>query len=158
MKVCMIIMMCFLVFLLVGCPETAEKKLDMHLINSELINSYNDIALENAIITQHTLFPYHFVKNAAELNELGQRDLGVLTKYFLKNPGKLNIRRNDCSMELYRARVKFVLDVLKDTGIDAEQIRISDGMPGGAGMPSQKVLIILQDADKASSIITTTTD
>ncbi|MHC4457655.1 MAG: hypothetical protein ACYS0I_11310 [Planctomycetota bacterium] len=158
MKVCTIIMMCFLAFLLVGCSETTEKKLDMHLINSELINSYNDIALENAIITQHTLFPYHFVNNAAELNELGQRDMGVLTKNFLKNPGKLNIRRNDCSMELYRARVKFVLDVLKDAGIDAEQIRISDGMPGGAGMPSQQVLLILEDADKTPSITTSTTD
>ena len=157
MKVYMIIMMCFLVFLMVGCPETVEKNLDEHLINSELINSYYDTALENAIISQHTLFPYHFVKNGAELNELGQRDLSVLTKYFMKHPGKLNIRRNDCSMDLYRGRVKFVLDKLEKAGIDGEQIRISDGMPGGSGMPSERVLIILQDAYKTSSTKTSTT-
>ena len=107
--------------------------------------------------SQHTLFPYHFVKNGAELNELGQRDLSVLTKHFMKHPGKLNIRRNDCSMDIYKARANFVLEKLKEAGIDGEQIRISDGMPGGSGMPSERVLIILQDVYKTPSTKTSTT-
>ena len=157
MKLYMIITMGFFCILIVGCSETVEKSQDRHLINSELINSYNDIAVQNAIISQHTLFPYHFVKNGAALNELGQRDFGVLTKYFMKHPGHLNIRRNDSSMDLYQARVNFVLEKLKEAGIDAEQIRISDGMPGGPGMPSERVLLILQEAYKASSTKTSTT-
>ena len=157
MKLYMIITMGFFCILIVGCSETVEKSQDRHLINSELINSYNDIALQNAVISQHTLFPYHFVKNGAEFNELGQHDFSVLTKYFMEHPGRLNIRRKDCPVNLYQARVNFVLEELKEASIDAEQIRISDGMPGGSGMSSGRVLIILQDAYKPSSTKTSTT-
>ena len=49
MKLYMIITMGFFCILIVGCSETVEKSQDRHLINSELINSYNDIALQNEV-------------------------------------------------------------------------------------------------------------
>ena len=151
MKVCNIIAMGFFCILIVGCSETMETSQGRHLIDAELVNSYNDIAVQNAIISQHTLFPYHFVKNGAELNELGERDLAVLANHFMEHPGQLNIRRSDSSMDPYQARVDFVLDRLKKAGIDTERIRISDGMPGGSGMLSEKVLVILEEERKGSS-------
>lgn len=151
MKVCNIIAMGFLCILIVGCSETMETSQGRHLIDAELVNSYNDIAVQNAIVSQHTLFPYHFVKNGAELNELGERDLAVLANHFMEHPGQLNIRRSDSSMAPYQARVDFVLDRLKKAGIDTERIRISDGMPGGSGMLSEKVLVILEEERKGSS-------
>jgi len=128
-----------------GCGQSVEQGPDKHLINSRLINSYNDTAIENAVIAQHTLFPYHFVQNGAELNELGQRDLAVLTGHFMKHPGRLNIRRHDIPAELYEARVNLVRERLQQAGINVERMNISDGMPGGSGMASERVLVILED-------------
>jgi len=119
--------------LLVGCYETVEKSPET-MVNTTLINSLNDMAMENAIISQHTLFPYHFIENAAELNELGQRDLAIIAKHFIEHPGCLNIRQNNIQADLYEARVRVVRDKLKEAGVNAERINIADGMPGGSGM------------------------
>jgi hypothetical protein len=157
MKLCNIIIISLSCVLMVGCSETVQKSQNPYLIEGELVNSYNDIALQNAIISQHTLFPYHFVKNGAEFNELGSRDFGVLVKHFTKNPGPLNIRRGDSPVDLYQARIHLVLDGLKQAGIDTGQITISDGMPGGSGMPSEKVITILEESEEAPSAQTSTT-
>jgi len=157
MKLCNIIIISLSCILMVGCSETVQKSQNPYLKEGELVNSYNDIALQNAIISQHTLFPYHFVKNSAELNELGRRDFGVLVKHFTKNPGSLNIRRGDSPIDLYQARINLVLDGLKQAGIDTGQIHISDGMPGGSGMPSERVITILEESEEASSARTSTT-
>ena len=123
---------------------------DARRMNSRLITSYSDFAIQNAIISEHTLFPYHFVKNGARLNELGQRDLAVLTGHFANNGGHLNIRQLGVSDELYEARVSLVRERLQDAGIDMARISTSDGMPGGSGMPSERVLVILEE--EATSI------
>ncbi len=149
MKMYIIITMCFPFLLLTGCVETMEKGHDSHLLNSSLINSYNNMSIQNAIISQHTLYPYHFIKNGAELNELGNKDLMVLAKHFTKHPGGLNVRRDNISADLYQARIDFVLDRLKEENVDVERVGISDSMPGGSNMPSEKVLVIL--GGKASS-------
>jgi len=117
-------------------------------MNSQLINTYNDIALENAIISQHTLYPYHFVKNGAELNELGKRDLAVLIRHFVKQTGHLNIRKYNIPVELYGARVESVHKRLQEAGINMDQISISDDMPGGSGIASESILIILAEEDE----------
>lgn len=143
-------MAALLCILTLGCQQNAEPGPDQHLVNRRLINSYNDTAIENAIISQHTLFPYHFVQNGAELNELGQRDLAVLAGHFMKHPGILNIRRQDISAELYEARINTVRERLRQAGIDVERMSISDGMPGGSGMTSERVLTILEEKSKGS--------
>jgi hypothetical protein len=142
--------MSLLCIVLIGCEETAERTPDQSLINTKLVDSLNNLAIENAIVAQHTLFPYHFVRNGPELNELGQRDLAVLANHFLENAGPLNVRKGDTVAELYEARVSHVLDGLKEAGIELERIAVADGMPGGPGMPSEKVVTILESAEKAA--------
>jgi hypothetical protein len=137
--------------LLTGCEDTTDQGQDRHLINSELINSYSDIAVQNAIISQHTLYPYHFVNNSAELNELGLRDLGILAAHFEKNPGKLNIRRNGTSADVYKGRIDLVVAKLEGSGIDTKQMSIADGMPGGSGITSEKIILIMEDEYQNSS-------
>jgi len=141
--------------LTLGCEQSAKQGPDQHLVNSRLINSYNDTAIENAIVSQHTLFPYHFVQNGAELNELGQQDLAVLAGHFMKHPGSLNIRRHDTTAELYEARVNTVRERLRQAGINVERMSISDGMPGGSGMASEKVLTILENKTQGAKALGT---
>lgn len=157
MKLSMILTMVLFCISMIGCQESVEESPDKHLINSKLVNSYYDIAMQNAIISQHTLFPYHFVKNGAELNELGQRDLAVLTKHFMQNAGNLNIRRHNTPAELYEARVNAVREGMQEAGIDMERISIADDMPGGSGMTSERVLIILEKAGEGVSTGTSIT-
>ena len=144
MKLRMMIITVLFCILIVGCQEKMEESTSNQLINSQLVKSYNDIAMQNAIVSQHTLFPYHFVTNGAELNELGQRDLAALTSHFIKYPGRLNIRRHNTTADLYEDRVNLIHERLQEAGIDMERIHISDNMPGGSGITSERILIILK--------------
>jgi len=128
-----------------GCTENMQESAGKQMINHELINTYNNIVVQNAIISQHTLFPYHFVKNGVELNELGSRDLNVLAEHFLKYPGELNVRRGDISEDLYKARINFVIGKLRVAGVRSDQLSVSDGMPGGTGKLSEEILIIIEE-------------
>jgi hypothetical protein len=121
-----------------------------------LIRSFHDVAWQNAIISQHTLFPYHFVDNGAELNELGRRDLAVLASHFKENPGRLNVRHDHVPDQLYEARVDLVVDRLKQAGIEIERLSVSDGMTGGSGMASERVLILLDKPYESVPVKTTT--
>lgn len=157
MKLRMMIMTVLFCILIVGCQENMEESPNNNLINSQLVRSYNDIAMQNAIVSQHTLFPYHFVANGAELNELGQRDIAALTSHFIKYPGRLNIRRHNTTADIYEARINMVHGRLQEAGIDMERISISDEMPGGSGVTSERVLIILEQESQGASTSTSTT-
>lgn len=155
MRLTMLTLLVVFCILPLGCQEeTTDKTANERLMNRTLINTYSDIAIQNAIISEHTLYPYHFVKNGAELNELGLRDLAVLAGHFDKNGGHLNVRQLEASAELYEARVNFVREKLREAGIDMAGVSISDGMPGGSGMPSEKVLDI---SEQEGSVGTSTT-
>jgi hypothetical protein len=154
MKLRMMIMTVVFCILIIGCQKDMEKSPDNHLINSQLVKSYNDIAVQNAIESQHTLFPYHFVTNGAELNELGRRDLAALTSYFMNHAGHLNIRRQNTPANLYEARVNLVHARLLEAGVDMERMSISDDMPGGAGVTSERMLVILGQASGGVSTAT----
>ena len=66
---------CLAAFLLAGCEEEQKAaRVDQKKLDIELVNTLNNIQVENAIITQHTLYPYHFVTDGAGLNDLGERD------------------------------------------------------------------------------------
>lgn len=150
-----LVLLCLLTF---GCQEeNMEKPSDERLMNSRLMTSYNNIAIQNAIVSEHTLFPYHFVKNGEELNELGERDLAVLSAHLARSGGHLNIRQLHVPTDLYEARVKLVRARLEEAGIDMARISTSDGMPGGSGMPSERVLVILDQQTSQSSAPETST-
>jgi hypothetical protein len=142
--------------LLAGCQESVKDSPDDHLVNSQLVDSYNETAIRNAVIAQHTLFAYHFVRNGPELSELGERDLAALARHFSKNGGHLNIRRHNIPAELYEARVNSVRERLEEAGIDMERLSVSDGMPGGSGVASERILVILEDEGSASAQTSTT--
>ena len=111
-------------------------------INVAEVQFYNDSAVENAIIVQHTLYPYHFIPNGASLNDLGEHDFRVLTEHFRNNPGDLNIRRGaEDSQTLYEARVRLITDRLNQSGIQIGPL--ADASPGGTGMPSEMALSII---------------
>jgi hypothetical protein len=141
---------------LMGCQESTAEGPDERAVNTRLVNSYNDTAIQNAIVSQHTLYAYHFIQDGPELNELGERDLAVLTRHFIKNGGSLNIRRHDIPAELYQARVNTVRDRLKEAGIDMERVSVSDGMPGGPGMASERVIVILESKGTSTAASTST--
>lgn len=114
-------------------------------MNAWSVNEYHRDSIEAAIVSQHTLYPYHFVRNGADLNELGERDLGVLARHYADHPGRLNLRRADTSPELYDARLETVRAQLADAGVDLDRVRIADHAPGGDGMSSDRVLVILEE-------------
>lgn len=135
---------CLMCGVLAGCSEqqTADRQ-DANL-DAELVKTVNNIGVENAIIAQHTLYPYHFTANAEELNELGQRDLVVLARHFARHPGVLNIHRGDVPDDLYNKRIAHVLSGLQAAGVEMGRMQISEGMPGGSGMLSEQVVTILE--------------
>jgi hypothetical protein len=101
-------------------------------------------SLQRAIVVQSTLFPYHFVPGSAELNELGQRDLAVLARHFQGHAGALSVRRGDATPELEDARIKAVLTALVAAGVGKDKVSVRDGLPGGEGLASARVIEILK--------------
>lgn len=99
--------------------------------------------IQQAIVEQQAVQPYHFEAESAELNELGQLELGILAARYRSIPGTLNVRRGRAAEALYRARVASVVDFLSRAGIDPGVVAITDGWPGGDGMPSERVNEIL---------------
>lgn len=102
-------------------------------------------SIQQAIIAQHALYPYHFVADAAELNELGEHDLEVLAAHFAHHDGSLNLKRGGVSGRLYQERIDFVRAALVKRGVSKGKIRILDGRPGGDGISSERVFGIMED-------------
>jgi hypothetical protein len=130
-----------------GCKQD-QKAAEDRTADAYFVRSVQDTAMKNAIIAQHTLFPYHFVPNGDDLNDLGKVDFDILAKHFQEHPGDLNVRRGDVTKELYDARVKRVRDRLSAYGIPAASIAIADGLPGGPGMTSENVVKVLKNEDE----------
>ena len=144
----LIFLLCSLV-LFVGCDaEKSQMATNDKAINTELVNTYTNMQIENAIITQHTLYPYHFIENSDKLNELGKRDFAVLAKHFAENPGPLNVNKANVPDALYKSRVASVADMLQKAGVEKNRIKIEDGLPGGSGMPAESVVKILEKPSK----------
>jgi hypothetical protein len=128
-----------------GCQEEqAAPKVDQDAVNRKIVDTYSDLAIQNAIIAQHTLYPYHFVNNGVQLNSLGQRDLSVLIQHFQENPGQLTLQQGGTESRLYQSRAQTVYEKLLAGGIPDGKIRITDGMPGGDGMASNSIIEILE--------------
>lgn len=156
MKLCNVLVVCVACGLLMGCAEEATETKPTKNLDVELVNAVNNVGVENAIITQHTLYPYHFVVDGEKLNDLGLKDFAVLAKHFTEHPGVLNVRRAETRTELYEARVAYVMSKLKEAGVETNRVSVSDGMPGGPGMPAERVVTILQRESSRASTSTGT--
>lgn len=132
-----------------GC---SADKIDEHrpVLNVWLHNSIRDEAIRNAIITQRTLFPYHFVLDSADLNDLGRSELRVLASHFSNRIGEISVRRGKTPEPLYLARIENVIENLREFGVDTDRLKISDVPPGGDGMSSERVLEIILQGDAGS--------
>jgi hypothetical protein len=139
---------CILFTVLLGGCESPTVSEDPGALDAWMVGATNDAAIRNAIIRQSTLFPYQFEQNGTDLNNLGARDVTVLATHFRSYPGQLNIRRGTESEELYKKRVKKVVDYLGYAGVSTEKISVKNLPAGGEGMPSALMILIL-DADAA---------
>jgi len=136
----------------IGCQEPqVGPTVDTSQVNRKVVDTYSDLAIQNAIITQHTLYPYHFKNNSAQLNGLGQQDLSVLVRHFKENPGKINVQQGSTDSILYQSRIQTVYEMLLQGGVSDGQIQIVSGMPGGDGMPSNSMIEILE-VDKTADM------
>jgi hypothetical protein len=123
-----------------GCAEPEPGLEQRHSLNVWLANSLKKTSAVNAIIRGRTLYPYHFVEGSAELNDLGHADLDVLANHYRSHPGKLNLRQGEAPAELYGARKKTVLEYLGMAGVEPQTVAIEDGIPGGDGADSERVI------------------
>ena len=112
--------------------------------DKQFANVVHDQAVYNAIVAQHTFFPYHFMANGDALNPLGERDLGALADYYRLHPGDVIVRRGDTPEELYDGRVRQVLQGLSRAGVDTDRVKVSDANLPGRGMPGDRVVKILE--------------
>jgi len=135
---------------LAGCDLMAYKTPDPDA-DAWPVTAANDQAVKNAIITQSTLYPYHFVNNGAELTSIGESDLKTLVAHFRTYPGRLSIRRGDIIYPLYNERVQKVLAELRAGGVDVNRINVVDLPAGGDGMPSGNVIVIMSQDDLAKT-------
>ncbi len=109
------------------------------------IRALQNLQIENGIIRQRTVYPYHFIPDTAVLNQLGSYDLHVLTRYFESHPGKLNVLRGDAGDALYEARVGSAMQELAMLGVQTDRLQIVDEFPPGDGMLSARVIIIIDN-------------
>lgn len=131
----------------VGCSAPGLRVEASSELNTWLARAALDTSVRNAIVTQHTLYDYHFIRDAATLNDLGWRDVTVLAEHFRQYPGALNVRRGSASAALHQERVESVIAALNEAGVEADRVTVSDGLPGGEGMRSEHILVILQEPD-----------
>ncbi len=156
MKPLVIVTVGILATVFVGCDANNLQVEQDDPGDAMLRDSLHDSAINKAIIAQHTLYRYHFVPDSARLNELGERDLAVLTGHYREYPGKLNIQRGNTPADIYDARVQTVADTMARAGVGVERIMVSQDLPGGQGMASEDVLgVIDRQADPLSAESTT---
>lgn len=142
MRYAAILLISGMLVLAAGCePDPQAVKLDR-----QLVTTYGNESVNNAILVQRTVYPYHFEIGGADLNTLGERDLGVLAGHFAKYPGALNVRRGPEPKAVYRARVAAVRQFLLNAGVDGRRVTIADELPGGDGLTSEEVAIIVNEA------------
>lgn len=131
-----------------GCPQTDRSD----STDIKIVTTTADIAVKNAIITQHTIYPYHFYTGTSELNELGLRDINVLAGFYRDHPGELNVRKADADQRLYDARVKTVLAMLSHGGVSTARVQARTGLPGGDGMSSERAVKVLDRENQKSAV------
>ena len=144
------------VWLLAACtaiPPKSEPVAEQQAAAADrwTVEVVRDAAINNALIMQHALFPYHFQTGRATLNELGERDLATLAAYYRVQAGELSVRRGDAGEKLYRARVSTVSKALAAAGVNVARLKIDDLPAGGPGIASERVVKILDAEAKQTS-------
>ncbi|HET6428337.1 MAG TPA: hypothetical protein VFJ30_08005 [Phycisphaerae bacterium] len=146
MKRTMLLCGAALAFGCAGCQEMPWRN-QTPGVNRWMVQTVQDQAIQNAIVRQQTLYPYHFVINGEELTSLGEQEMRVLAAHYRTYPGQLSVRRGDESEQLYQKRVTRVLCVLQEAGVPVERVRITEDLPRGDGMSSEQVVQIMKRSE-----------
>ena len=107
------------------------------------VRALQNLQIENGIIRQRTVYPYHFLPDTAALNQLGTYDLQILAQYFERHSGKLNVLRGHAGNALYEARVGSAMQQLAGLGVQTDRLQVVDEFSAGDGMLSARVIIVL---------------
>lgn len=121
--------------------------------DTRMVTALQEPPVDNAIVAQRTLYPYHFVMDSAALNDLGQRDMDILACHFKNKTGQINVYRGDTPEPLYQARLMTVTRALANCSISAKTVKVGDGLPGGDGISSERAILVLE-RDKQPMIVT----
>jgi hypothetical protein len=109
------------------------------------VDTTRDTGIRDAILAEHTIYPYHFEEGTALLNSLGERDLAVLADSFRQNnSGVISIRQGDASDELYAQRTQTIKTALTRLGVVADNVKIGDAPAGGETAEGNDVAQILK--------------
>ena len=125
-----------------GCQKAHESQWEKGELNRGMVLHHYNHAADQAVLAEQTLFPYHFERNGADLNSLGERDLEILARDYRNNPGTLNVRKGPADDDLYDARVQQVLDSLASHRVDIADMTIADGLVQGEGVLSARALLL----------------
>ena len=134
--------------LALGCERRASTDWDADArrnMNAWSVRTWQQDQVAAGVIAQHTLYEHHFVKFGGTLNELGERDVDILARHYKANPGRLSIRRGGADAKLYQQRVDTVVAAMAAAGVDTKRVTIVDEQPGGDGLASEFVVVILKD-------------
>ncbi len=141
-------------FVALGCAHEPETVDDTPALNRWMVETYQANAIENAILEDRTLYPYHFVSGSEQLNQLGSARLDVLGNHFIRTgrEHELNVRRGSTSDDLYHARRDAVVRRLGELGVEVSKVSLKDGLPGGDGAPSTDVRDTLTAQQEARAV------
>ncbi len=131
-----------------GCQQPESIQLtdaQRSATNAWTVRSYLEQQSANAVVTEGTIYPHHFLTGTAKLNDLGQRSVRQIASHGVPDAGRINIRRGSETPQLYRDRIETIKQVLAQTGFQTE-VTVDD-LTGGAGMASEHVLIVLDKQD-----------
>ena len=146
-----------LVLLTFNCGCNDEEKTDTAKMkgsmNRSIIHTLRQMSIDKAVISEHTLYPHHFEYQQAQLNELGKKNLRVMSEYLQNSSGIVNISSQNTDQQLYSQRLQHVKDFLQNADIQTSRIKIDDGFPAGPGMPTTKLIKILtEESEKQAAI------
>lgn len=144
--------------LLAGCSTAPPDDADHGRRQMWVGDTIRSASIRRAIVSQRTIYPYHFVTGAAALNDLGRRDLGFLAEHYVEHGGVLNVSRGDASLELYAARRNAVAAALLEEGVEEGRVELVDGYPGGEGISGRRAAEIAGPEQGSSAGTTTTSD
>lgn len=70
---------------MVGCASQEPVFEGRHFLNRAMTRTIFDDQIANSIVSEHTVYPHHFVADSAELNPVGEQHLNVLSHHYKSN-------------------------------------------------------------------------
>ena len=113
------------------------------LMDQAMMDTVRMQPIDQAVIAQRTLYPYHFVAGNDTLEGIGRHDLRIIVDHYRDQGVPLNVNRGEASEQIYDARVRTVAKFIADCGVPDNRIQIVQGRPGGPGLPGAWVVKIL---------------